>query len=63
MPSALNHRGSRSLAAARSGIVLIWLSHFAVPPFLDIALRQPAATSDKNLDTFGDKVVSSITFR
>jgi len=38
-------------------------SYLAVPPFLDIALRQQAATSDKNLDTFGHKIVSRVTFR
>jgi hypothetical protein len=45
------------------GIVLIWLSYLAVPPFLDIALRQQSATSDENLDTLGDSIVSIITFR
>ena len=49
--------------AGNLGIVLIWLSHFAVPPFFDIALRQQEATSDEYLNTFGDKVRSSITFR
>src|SRR5271157_745846 len=54
---------SQGASARNLGIVLIWLSNLAVPPFLDIALRQQAATSDKKLDTFGDKIVSSITFR
>jgi hypothetical protein len=45
------------------GNVLIWLSYLAVTPFLDIALRQQAATSDENLDTFGDSIVSIVTFR
>ena len=38
-------------------------SYLAVTPFLDIALRQQAATSDENLDTFGDSIVSIVTFR
>jgi len=50
-------------AIEQRGIVLIWLSYLAVPPFLDIALRQQAATSDKKLDPFRDKIESSITFR
>jgi hypothetical protein len=56
-------RRSRAPLRPRGEILLIWRSYFAVPPFLDIALCQQAATSHKYLDTFGDKIVCSITFR
>jgi hypothetical protein len=60
-PMGLYSGHERAAIDRKYWFFLIWLAHLAVPPILDIAWWQQAATSDKN--TFGDKMVCGIAFR